>query len=268
MRHSFTSARADTATGERLRDILARAATPADSLRAELAAPSRDFTALIGLLSRQIDETVLPRRFALVSAAGTEASFVVSNRRLIELEIAGRKIAFDSDAHADADSVARTCARALKALSLRSGPMHLRLVDRAPKVATQGTTCTARHIAGFSAATGFENRMKSFLKATHARSLGWLYRAEDGQAVRHAPDAAVIDILARLDRTVADQAEDRRAARRVERGGPSCTTFAIADDCHALVAEQGKDRIVAAFPADGITAAIAAWHRIFQRSDA
>ena len=138
------------ATVGRMRDMLERVLTPCDALREETSAPSQDFADLIKRLSQEIDETVLPRKFALFSDMKIEATFVVSNRRLVELEIGEKKVEFDAEANTDADTVARAFAKALRALSLRSGPLRLRPIGRALKVATQGTTCTARHIEEFS----------------------------------------------------------------------------------------------------------------------
>ena len=268
MRYSSSAHKlADKATVGQMRGTLERVLTPRDALREETSAPLRDFADLIKRLSQEIDETVLPRRFVLLSDAGSEATFVVSNRRLVELEIGDKKIEFGIETNTDADTVARVYAKALRALSLRSGPLRLRPIGRALNVATQGTTCTARHIAEFNSQSRFENRLKAFLKGTHQNSLGWLYESSDGQTVTHDPDKTVIEMLQRLKDAAMSKTERHSPIRSIETlSVPTCSTFTIAPDVQVLIAEDGKDRLFAAFPASDQVMVLKKWHRVFGRS--
>lgn len=166
----------DEAAAQLLRSMLDRVMTPSEALRKVEDVPARDFARLISRLSQEINETVLPRTFTLCSDTGTEATVVISNRRLIALEIGERKVELDAERYRDAGAVAREYAKAIKALFLRSGPMRLRLVGRAPAIMAQGRTCTATHISQVAHQPGFENRMKAFLKGSHAQSPGGSFR--------------------------------------------------------------------------------------------
>lgn len=258
---------AEEDTVKRLHDMLSRVAMPCEGLREEASAPARDFAALIERLSREVDETVLPRRFALLSDAGMEATFTVSNRRLVGLEIGERKIDFDEEADTGADSVARLCAQALRALNLRSGPLRLRPIGRAPNVTTKGNTCTARHLADYSSVSIVENRLKAFVKLFHAHALGWVYQPDDGQTVTHDPDEEIMARLRGFQQAVMSRGDGKQGVRRVERSGPICSAFAMTEDTQVLIAEDGNDRLFAAFRTSELGTAMTKWHQVFKRPE-
>lgn len=254
-------------TAYRLRDAFARVAMPTDALRVEKERPAQTYQELIQYLAREIDETVLPRRLVLVSGDQGLATLVVSNRRLIELEIGETKIEFGADGDADADSVARTYALALKKLTVQSGPIHVRPGGRALQAATSSTACTAMRLAEFSTAARFENRMKAFLKLIHARSRGWIYRPGEGEAVAHDPDTEIHLRLKTLEQQAIDQACHKGNLSRVNRTGPVCAAFALSDEIQVIIATDGKDRLVVALPHTDVAKSIGHWKQIFGRID-
>jgi len=267
MRYSSTAQKfVAEETADNLRDKLMRVTTPCDALRNAALAPLQDFASLIEQLCQQIDETVLPRKFALMSDAGVEATIVVSNRRLIELEIRERKVALDAGANSNAETVAQECAKALRALSLASGPLRVRLIGRASGFTTNGTTCTAKYLLEYSRPSTLQNRLKAFLKESHARSLGWIYCSGDGQAVTHDPDEEIMTWLRSLQEKVVSQGDDKANRRSVERAGPTCSAFAMTADTQVLIAKDGADRLFAVFPTADLATAMSSWHRMFKRS--
>jgi hypothetical protein len=257
----------DKATAHLLRGMLDRVMTPSEALRGSEDMPARDFAGLISRLTQEIDETVLPRTFALCSEAGTEATVVVSNRRLIELKIGENKIELDAERYRDAGAVAREYAKAIKALFLRSGPMRVRPAGRAPAIMAHGTTCTASHISQIGHQPSFENRLKTFLKMSHAQCLGWIYQSGDGRILTHGSDGEVTNRLQSLRDIVLSKAANRKTACRIETACPSCSAFAITQDVQVLIAEDGNDRIFAAFPNSGVFKAISTWRQVFQASE-
>lgn len=257
----------DNATAHLLRGMLDRVMAPSEALSGSEDMPARDFAGLISRLTQEIDETVLPRTFALCSDKGTEATIVVSNRRLIELKIGENKFEPDNERYRDADAVAREYAKAIKALFLRSGPMRLRLAGRAPAIMTQGTTCTATHMSQFGHQPGFENRLKTFLKLSHSQCLGWIYEESNGRILTHGSDGELTKRLQSLRDIVLSKAESRKIACRIDTACPSCSAFAITQDVQVLVAEDGNDRVFAAFSNSGAFKAISAWRQVFQASE-
>ncbi|WP_135502103.1 hypothetical protein [Roseovarius aestuariivivens] len=259
---------ADQAAIARLREKLLRVTTSCDALHEEKSTLSQDYAALIAHLSQEIDETILPRKFALFSDAGIEATFVVSNRRLIELKIGKRTVEFDTEMDTDADTVARVCARALRALSLRSGPLRVRPIGRATKVNRNGATCAARHLLEYSRLSQLQNRLKTFLKTTHSKSLGWVYHSADGQIVSHDPDKTIRDHLHKLLQKVMSENVGCRRLGRLGRAGPTCSAFEMATDIQVLIADDGNDRLLAAIPTSHLSKALAQWNQVFKRSKA
>ena len=267
-RHSNT---ARTLAGETaadvLRSMLRRVITPIDALREIEDEPSRHFAGLIKRLSQEIDETVLPRTFVLCSDAGIEATIIVSNRRLVELKIGEQKVELDADQNSDAAVTAREYAKAIRALALRSGPMRLKLAGSAPANMAQGVTCTATHMSKYGLQVGLENRLKTFLKMSHAQSLGWIFQGSDDQIVTHGSDNELIQRLQAVREVVVSKAEDRKHASRIKAVYPSCSAFSITQDTQVLIAIDGTDRLFAAFPNDRILEAVSAWRQIFKTSE-
>lgn len=247
----------------RLRDAFERLAMPREALLEHRARPAETYEALIKALVGHIDETVLPRRLALLSGDAIVATLVLSNRRLTELELDGNPVQPATEEDADPDAVARSYARAFKTLMSRAAPLEIRLLGRAAQAETSSTACSAERLAEFGAAARFENRLKAFLKPIHRRSLGWIYRPAKGEAVAHAPDTGMFERLRDLD-TRLDQAKDD--ARQASRSGPVCAAFALGGDVQVIVARDEKDRVILALPEAQLPAALSEWQRIFGRA--
>lgn len=252
-------------TAHRLRDAFVRTTTPPDALRAEKQTPGQNFKELIQCLSREIDETVLPRKLALYSGDDIVATMIVSNRRLVELEIGGEKVEVQSDGDADPETVARAYAQALKSISARSGSLLLRPIGRAPQTAMNSAACTAQHLSVFGEASAFENRMQLLLKQIHTHSFGWIFRPGEGEAVAHDPKADIFERLKTLDQNVMAQAKNNGRFSRVDKSRPFCSAFALTDNVQALIATDGSDRLVAAVPQADLCSAMDHWHQVFGR---
>jgi len=249
----------------RLRGVIERLTTPREALCEESGLAAPGFKELIECLVREIDETVLPRRLALFSGDDAVATMVVSNRRLLELDIDGRKVGMDANKDASPETVACAYAHALKTLSARSGPLVLRMVGRAPQALTSSEACSARHLAEFSETPYLKNRLRTFLKQFHTASHGWIFRAGDGDVVGHDPDEEIFKSLTALEQKVRSQADSRKGFRQLDRPTPLCVAFSISDNIQAMVVSDGNDLLVAALSHSDMTRALQQWSAIYGR---
>ncbi|WP_371224871.1 hypothetical protein [Roseovarius sp. 2305UL8-3] len=255
----------DSETAHRLRNAMERLTTPRETFRDESKVASPDFKELVQCLVREIDETVLPRRLALFSGGHAIATMIASNRRLLELEIDGRKIGTDLGQDASPETVASAYAQALKALSARSGPLVLRMIDRAPQAATGSLACSARHLTEFSETPYFKNRLRAFLKEIHAATQGWIFRTGNGETIAHDPDQEVFKRLTLLEQKVSSEAACRNGHRRLDRPNRQCVAFFISDDVQAMVVSDGNDLLIAALPNPDTRRAMEQWTAIYGR---
>lgn len=255
-------------TGSRIRGIIARSALPGPELRADSETKISGYAELIGRLVREIDETMLSRRFALFAGDDPVAFMIVSNRRLLELEIDGRKVEPGADTDPSPETFARIHAQALKTLSARLGPVTLRVIGRAPQALASDTSCMAHHLAAFSDTTCLVNRLETFLERVHPVSHGWILGITDNEAKRHDPDREVFQRLTVLAQHVGSRGGPRERYGHANWSGPLCTAFSISDEVQALVVSEGNDWLVAALPERKVSSAMAQWTSIYGRTRA
>ncbi len=256
---------ASSETANRIRDTLMRGAMPAEALQAAKAAKAQTYEELIHQLAGEIDAIVLPRVLSISSDGQMIASVVVSNRRLVEMQLKGAKVQVGGDGDADPDTIARTYARALQKIAARSGPLQLRSAGRAPQTVTGSTACSAARLAGYGEAFRLENRMKAYLKSIHARSLGWIFRAGDSEAVAHSPDEAIFERLRVLDQQAIAQAQSKGGVCALGTAQPTCSACALSGETQAIVVVDGSDRLTVAMAENDVTNALEQWQQFFGR---
>lgn len=255
----------DTETAIRIRGIVERSTIPGPTLRAESGLKISGYVELIERLMREIDETILPRRLALFSDGEPVAVMTVSNRRLLDLEIDGRKVALGADTESSPETFARIHAQALRVLSARSGSLTLRVIGRAPQALASGASCLAHHLAAFRDTACLVNRLETFLEQVHPLSRGWILRIADTEDRRHAPDGEVHQRLTVLARHLSSRDGSRERSGHVNWSGPLCTSFSISEDMRTLIASEGNDWLIAALPEREVSCAMAQWTAIYGR---
>lgn len=247
---------------DRLLGAIERLILPCEELIDENTLVAHGYKSLIDLLAREIDETVLPRRLALFSGEQAVATLIVSNRRLLQLEIEGKKIKTDTGLDTSPERVANTYAQALQALCARTSPLVLRMVGRASHTSAS-TACSARHLSEFSEAPCCKNRLKAFLKEIHPLTHGWLFRSDESEAVAHDPDKTVFKKLAALEQKVDSEHEARNRVQHLGRNDANLAAFAISTELQAIVVVDGRDRLIAALPLSEMARAFAHWNTVF-----
>ena len=252
-------------TRHRLRDTFARVIAPKRNRDHTRDTSASSYEHLIRLLAAQIDETVLPRKFELISDAEVVATLVVSNRRLIALTIGEVCVGASGSGDQDATDVARGYAQALKTLSADHEVISLRSAGRAFEAVTSGTACSAKRLAGFGDPSCFENQTKLFLEQLHGRSLGWIYTASQDEPVGYDPDDAVFAALHELHEAL--EQSDQTDAQSLRKAEPNCTAFAISQGVQALIATERGRRLVIALPEAQSGDALLAWRALFGGPD-
>jgi len=253
-------------TGSRIRGIIARSTIPGPELRAKSETKIPGYAELIGRLVREIDETMLSRRFALFADDDPVAFMIVSNRRLLELEIDGRRVEPGADTDTSPETFARIHAQALKTLSARLGPLTLRVIGRTAQALASDTSCMAHHLAAFRDTTCLVNRLETFLEQVHPVSRGWIMSIADNEAKRHDPDKEVFRRLTVLAQHVGSRDGPRERFGHANWSGPLCTTCSISEEMRALIVSEGNEWLIAALPEPEVWSAMARWTAIYGRT--
>jgi len=242
----------DTSTVLHLRRTLARVAAPDADLRASLREAAHGPEDLIRLVARQIEETVLPRSYALIADRQDLARLSISNRRLMALSLVTQET--DIGADEGALSAAQIYARRLHALARdAAGPVRLHLLGRASGLGGGMASCSARALVESFAALGGDGGLDGFFELLSGQCLAWL-RVEGGQGETGSDGPA--DVLATLRRLLPEHG--RTGCPKVGQK-PACTVIALGDAGRAVIATDGAACMLALVPEAALAAVLAAW---------
>lgn len=222
-----------------------------------------DFTALIERVAQEVDETILPRRYALTGADGEAAVLTVSNRRLLGVEVAE---SLPIPGVAMGGRAAEEFAGILHAVWEVSPPLQTVLKGRAHGFSIEDASCSALDLRLAAAEPAAEQGMEGFLSAVQSRAEAWYCRGGIAvQPIQNGPPEA-LETLTALARDVAAQRAKGKAGsvRAPSSQRPVCTILPYDDACRVLVAEEADALILALADAAGAEALIAAWKQSFR----
>lgn len=245
LRHS--PAHDTTATSEPLRRALAR-------LNADLAdyldTPLQDMAQVWDAVLREIDETVLPRRFALANDAGVLAHLSITSRRLIGVQLPGHDTV--SDTAPPSTQFAKLIARACAA----GGPFHLNLSDRDGAISEAGQSCTVEDLRSAISNLPTENQLHGFSGQIEPMALAWLFFADAKTDPHHGGDATHFTLLAELAAKTRRDAAGRAGPAAKIAAKPSCTVLPLDDTQCIAIATDGNTLFLAVLSREhGATAA-------------
>ncbi|MEZ5715812.1 MAG: hypothetical protein R3D85_11945 [Paracoccaceae bacterium] len=221
------------------------------------------FGALIDRIAQEVDETILPRNFALIGASGEVAVLTVSNRRLLGVEASGSPLI---PGVATGGRAAEEFSDILRAVWEVSAPLRLVLKGRADGFSIEDASCSALDLRQAAAEPAAEQGMEGFLSAVQAQAQAWFCRA--GIAVQPIQDGApeASETLTALARDVAAQRAKSKAGavRAPSSQRPTCAILPYDGDRRVLVAEEADALILALADAAATEALVAAWKLAFR----
>lgn len=250
---------------DRLREALNRLGMERGALLQDMRRTARGQDQALRLVIEEIDEIVLPRRIDLVSDAGLGATLIASNRRLIDLRGTGLPQTSIAEEDGDADTAALRHVRSIRAVADRAGSIALRPVGRSSSPGSGATSCTARSLAQAGRSMGQEARINRFLERIAPRAIGWICDRGDGAEVLAQGPDDVRDRLASLDTVLTGARHTSGRPERLERAGPTCTVLAMGPGLQAVVARDGRSRLLAAVSETDTNLVLATWTDVFGR---
>ena len=257
----------DTGTARQLRRALARLSMNSEELRAEMRKTATDYQDLMRLLVREIDEAVLPRKVALRSADGIEATLISSNRRVIELRSNNEALALAAAGESQAHAVALAHARTIKNISERAGHVTLQRLGRASKSIARNTSCSAARLAEQVETLSHENRLGSFFQLVQSRAKGCVLQLSERHDIYRRGGEDILLRLDALERITNVQRNTNGRLSRLERAGPSCAAYLLSRGVQAVIATDGTGKLLAAVSNDDMVAVIEDWRKIFGHTE-
>lgn len=243
----------------RLRQKLVRLSADAAELRAERDETATDSASLMRLLTREIDDAVLPRSLALMAQGQEQGRLTMSNRRLAALELAGVAQA-DVPQPPDSDTAAQIHAERLKRLVGRGQELSLRCLGLATGTNRGGAaSCSARQLAAALLALDTEGRLEGLLRALRASALAWVMCPGGGDMRKGGPE----DLVA----CMTGLAEDRASRCQVGSKAPCCTILSLPEARRLLIAADGDDCLLVALREADLAQAMQVWREMYGQTD-
>lgn len=230
-------------------------------LNAAAAPVDEDFAGLVGLVAREVEETVLPRSFALTDGPRDVAALTVSNRRLVGM---------NDDAGAVVAGPQTGAAAELFALKLQDlwrnaeGPLRLRLTGRAEGFSVGEMSCSADDLTRAAAALNDPAGAAAFLAGLHARALALLVRESAEAAAQTAGDAALCEALGKLDAELSQAGSGKGSTLPQTEAQPSCAVLPYGPDRRIVMASEGGGLVLAVIASEEVDTVLAEWRRAFR----
>lgn len=243
----------------RLRQKLVRLSADAAALLAERNETALDSASLMRLLTREIDDAVLPRSLALMAQGQEQARLTVSNRRLAGLDLAGVAQA-DAPQPPDSETAAQVHAERLKRLAARGHDLSLRSLG--PATGTNrgaAASCSARQLAAALLALDREGRLEGVFRALRASSLAWVMCPGRGDVRTEGPE----DLVA----CMTGMAEDPASHCQVGGKAPRCTILSLPEARRLLIAADGDDCLLVALHEADLAQAMQVWRDLYGQTD-
>ena len=245
----------DRDAARRLREKLMRLSANAAELLEERDETASDSASLLRLLTREIDDAVLPRSFALMAQGQEQARLTMSNRRLAAFDLAGA-VPTDAAQPPDSETAAQVHAERLKRLVDKGWVLSLRAIGPALGADRGGAaSCSARQLAAAVIALDTEIRLEGVLRALRARALAWAM-CGDRDDMRSEGPGELIDVLSALT-------GDCALPCQVGGKAPRCTILSLPGARHLLIAADGADCLLLVVNESDLAPAMQVWREIY-----
>lgn len=254
-----SGARSDAAT--RLRETLARVAADRENVLAETQQPLADASALLSKVAAEIDETILPRKLAIVSPDGVEAAMILANRRM--LEFGADSVALGQQNHGDGQLPALSYAQALQEIGDKAQGVSLKRFGRAEAPTTSSASCSAAALASAGTTLQQGNRLLEFFRAIRGDAKACILNQGAGKGVRRGGKEGLLQRLDALDQRIAARGNVPTRMKRVERAEPTCVAHGLGDNMQAIIASDGAERLLAAVSEERVRAVISGWQKVY-----
>lgn len=224
--------------------------------------PSPCHEAVLRALLAEMDETVLPRQFELISDTGAKLVLTVSNRRLLSVAGAGEGIR----AATDPEDLADQAMVMLRALLDQADSVTLDVIKAAPPdTAASSISCSVRLLADAAGLAAFDDTDDAlpgnFVEMVKALAHAWL-RFDTGWRDREGdgPDD-LIEQLKSVGRQVRDGGVPLLQESQFRLHEPNCLLLPMDDGRTLVIAVADGTRLMALLSAKDRQAVFENWQR-------
>ncbi|NRB17675.1 MAG: hypothetical protein HRU33_08955 [Rhodobacteraceae bacterium] len=255
----------DNATSP-LRQALLRLSADVSDLQAERRDAAQGQASLTRSLLAAIDEVMLPRQLTLYFGQVVVARLLVSQRRLLSLDLTEQTAPTAAAAAADhrgQTPAAQIYAERLHHLSARYRDTGFRITRQICETGLETDSCSASQLAECLALPQQDSRLARLLTMISASADAWVLQVETaGQNRCHGP-APLCRQLATLAATDRAAKQKNRHPLRLPDKTPHYLLLSISSEIKLMVACDQTETLLIALPAQHLAAADAAWQMVF-----
>lgn len=218
---------------------------------------------LVDQVIREVDETVLPRRFEVLIEDRVCACLFISNRRLVHMDVSGAPVLPRAESDITAEVAARAYVAALRRLGEDMARPSLRLAERTAIGTAGHAACSAAHLSQAAETTGAETRLQTLLARLAPLAEGWsaTFGAQRLAKPNQPPELA--ERLQRIENRAVLVAGKSTQYERLDHGAPACTALPLSADMTLILACHGTDRILIALRISELPNALRLWQSLF-----
>ncbi|WP_238368983.1 hypothetical protein [Heliomarina baculiformis] len=244
------------AGGSRLARALTRLAEPGQGLPSVVDGGAE---AILDVLLKEIDETVMPRRISLLQGADLLIRLVVSNRRLVSTRLPDCP---NFVAPVDPRAAAQLWAGQLNTVLSDVRSARFVFERSSEHEVTDAVGCSATMLAkaaGIKPPTPEAPRnLSDFFAVIEGFAIAWIFMPTKGSGDKRGGDAALVVRLAEF------AARNRSATKpRLGAAQPECVILPLAGGINFLSASLGDEELFAFVSSSRVGQAINAWQKRF-----
>lgn len=259
---------ADHNGSSRLRNVIERFVEVTQPLAGDWMIDANGVDDLVLTLLREIDETMLPREFSISTDTGMSARMLISNRRLICLDIDSTPDSDDQTLPADPEAAANLYAQQLQDVFRRSREIRVRSTGRENETSTTGISCSAQGLAqSFGLPLNRQstpNKLGDFIGKVEPLALAsvCLLSGQPDQAGQ-GPDQMVALLKALAQRQASTKTSHPAHLPKIAFAKPRCEVVQINDTQSVVQAFERDEKIVLLIAAEKTGDVTAIWQNIY-----
>ena len=251
----------------RLHDVIRRFIEVTHTLAGDWTIDANGIDELMLTLLREIDETMLPRAFSISTDTGMSARMLISNRRLICLDIDSNARSTDQSLPTDPEAAANLYARQLQDVFHRSREIRFRSTGRENEAMATSISCSAQGLAeSFGIPLNSQskpNKLDEFIRKVEPFALASV-RVSSGQQDQdvHGSDQ-MVSLLTALVQRRAKTAPHHTQPPQIASAQPRCEIVQLNDALSLVQAFEQDEKILFLVGAEEIGNVSTNWQRVY-----
>ncbi|MDU8927834.1 hypothetical protein RXV86_10605 [Alisedimentitalea sp. MJ-SS2] len=215
-----------------------------------------DMAQVMQAILREIDETILPRRFDLADDSGPIAHLSIASRRLVRVGLPGDD---NSCEIPETTTAAAYFTILLERACKAGGPFRLERIGRDDTISDSGQSCSVQDMRDALATMSMAGKPHALFKQIEPTAISWVFIEGNDAEPRQGGTADHFDMLANLASNERRQAgvHTRLAGKLAAK--PTCTILPLGDALRVIVASDQEALLLAVLTVEQVAQVVETW---------